>query len=203
MIIFDLDGTLWDTSVLTYEAATKISEKYDDMRPISMATIQAGMGLNREDNAKNYMPYLDLKVRQERLAIINEETIRLINTKGAPLYPHVKEVIMALSKKYPLGIVTNNNDDYIKAFLKETDLAPYFIDYIGALSYNISKSLAIQTLLQRNNYQNGYYVGDTKGDMISANDAGVSFIHAKYGFDPNLNYSKAIHSLEDLLKMKL
>ena len=73
MIIFDLDGTLWDTIDATYKAANKISNKYDDIKLITIDTVKSGMGLSSVENAKNYMPYLNESKALNYLKEISKE----------------------------------------------------------------------------------------------------------------------------------
>lgn len=46
MLIFDMDGTLWDTTETTYEAANIVADRYEEVKPFEMVTIKRGMGLN-------------------------------------------------------------------------------------------------------------------------------------------------------------
>lgn len=202
MIIFDLDGTLWDTTESLYEAANDITNKYSDINQISIETVKKGMGLSSEENARNFMPYLDDEKALYYLKKIGKRSIEIINEKGAILYDGVIDTIHKLSKKHKLGIVTNNTDEYVKTFLKVSKLEKYFSDYIGAASYNITKKDAIKNITSRNNEPNSIYVGDIKKDMIAAEEAKVTFIHAKYGFEPTLEskyYIDNIKKLEELL----
>lgn len=198
MIIFDLDGTLWETIDTTYEVANLVASKHSDMSPISRETVIRGMGLGKEENANNYMPYLEKEKAVEYLNEISKENFKLISLKGANIYDGVKEVIIELSNKYKLAVVTNNQDEYVETFFKVTTLEEYFIDYMGAGSYNISKGEAIKRVVLRNNENNNYYVGDIENDMIASEEAGVVFIHAKYGFGKDLTTKYYIDDIRDL-----
>ena len=203
MIIFDLDGTLWDTTMSTYKAANAIAEEYEEVKNISIDTIKKGMGLGKEENAKNYMPYLDIDKALYYADKIIEKNIEFINNGEAILYDGVYDTITNLSKKYRLGIVTNNKDEYAQTFLNTSNLKEYFTDYIGAASYGITKAEAIKRMIDRNKESNSFYVGDIKKDMESTNEAGIKFIHAKYGFEPNViskYYINDITELEPLLE---
>lgn len=203
MIIFDLDGTLWDTREITLKSASIVANKYHDIKEITMIEVEGGMGYSFEETAEIYMPYLDKDRREKYFRKIIDTNIDLINKEGTKLYEGVKDTIINLSKDYKLGIVTNNNDNYVKSFFKSSGLEEYFTDYMGAASYNLTKGEAIKKLVSKYNEKTNYYVGDIKQDMISSEDAGVTFIHAKYGFDKELEtkyFINDIRKLPELMK---
>ena len=108
MIIFDLDGTLWDTREITLKSASIVADKYPDIKEITMKEVEGGMGYSFEETAEIYMPYLDKETREKYLAIIDEEVRQNIIRNGATIYDGVIKVITNLGRKYKLGIVTNN-----------------------------------------------------------------------------------------------
>lgn len=202
MLIFDLDGTLWETTETTLEAANDIAREYPEVKEITRDIVERGMGLSSSENAKNYMPYLDEEKGIEYLRKISERNFEIIDKKGARLYDGVCDVIKKLSDKYKLGIITNNYDGYVEMFFKCSKLKEYFSDYMGAATYSITKGEAIKRMVDRNNEPNSFYIGDIKKDMDSTLEAGIKFIHAKYGFEPTLEtefYINDIKELEELL----
>lgn len=46
----------------------------------------------------------------------------------------------------------------------------------------VAKDENIRLVIKRNHLDKAFYVGDTLGDMESADKAGIPFIHAAYGF---------------------
>ena len=52
--------------------------------------------------------------------------------------------------------------------------------------------------MSRNNVSLACYIGDIKKDMQAAYDANIDFIHAKYGFEPNLECEKFINDISEL-----
>lgn len=201
MIIFDLDGTLWNTTATTLEAAREISKKYDELKEITLSQVQSGMGLSEKENAKNYMPYLEEDKGIYYLRMIDSLNREKIAKEGATIYDGVKDTIKDLSKNYSLGIVTNSWDDYARTFLKLSKLEEYFTDYIGAASYGISKGEAIKRIIEKNGNEKSIYVGDIEKDKIAANEAGATFIHAKYGFGPNVECKYHILDIKNLEKV--
>lgn len=89
MIIFDLDGTLWDTRDATYEAASIVGKRHPEMKKITKARIESVMGLKLPDAAKKYMPYLDLNTAIDYTNEIIAETINIIKIKGEIGRAHV------------------------------------------------------------------------------------------------------------------
>ena len=203
MIIFDMDGTLWDTVDSSYEAAKRVADKYDEVKDISRETIQKGMGSSRVENGFNFMPYLEPDKRDFYMGKINDEVMKVIEEKGANIYDGVVDTIKELSKEYKLGIITNNNDKYVELFINFAELNGFFVDYLGTSGRDMSKTDAIRLMCERNNEPHSYYVGDIKKDKLACSAAGQTFIHARYGFDPNLECEYHIDSfseLKDLIK---
>lgn len=198
MIIFDLDGTLWETIDATYEAANIIANNHSELRKISKETIIRGMGLSSLENAANYMPYIPTEIGINYMKEISDKTSEIININNVTIYNEARETIKKLNKNYKLCIVTNNRDKYVETFLKITNLKEYFIDFIGTASYNITKSEAIKKLVNKYNEEDNYYVGDIKKDKEATKKAGIKFIHAKYGFEPNLKSELYINKIEEL-----
>ena len=201
MIIFDLDGTLWQTIDATYEAANIIAKKYAELKPISKETIIRGMGLSTLENETNYMPYISPKQGIKYMKEISQKTSEIINEKNVVIYDGVIETLKELSKEYKIGIITNNRDEYAKTFLNITKLKEYFTDYMGAATYNITKGEAIKQMVKKYNEKENYYVGDIKKDQEATMYAGIKFIHAKYGFEPNLKSELSIEKIQDLPKI--
>ena len=202
MIIFDLDGTLWDTTMNTYKAANIVASFYDEIKEIDIDIVKSGMGLSTEENAKNYMPYLNENKAVYYLNEIIKKNIETMDDDGAILYDGVYDTIINLSKKYKLGIITNNKDEYVDTFFKISGLKDYFVDYMGAATYGITKGEAIKKMIDRNNEPDSFYVGDIEKDMVATEEAGINFIHARYGFEPKLDsqyYIDDIRNLEWLL----
>lgn len=201
MIIFDMDGTLWDTVDVSYEAAKVLDDEYEEVKEISKDAIRKGMGSSRVENGYNFMPYLEPDKRDFYMGRLNEEVMKKIEEKGANIYDGVVETIKELSKDYKLGIITNNNDNYAKLFIKFSGLDGYFTDILGCSGRDMSKTDAIKIMCERNNEPRSYYVGDIKKDMLATLAAGQTFIHARYGFDPNLECDYHIDNINELKEL--
>ena len=82
MIIFDLDGTLWDTEDVSYEVLKEIVNKYDFLQEISKETVAKTMGCTFAETAELYMPYLEKEKREEILQEMLDETAKKLTIVG-------------------------------------------------------------------------------------------------------------------------
>ena len=195
-IIFDLDGTLWDTTTPTFKAANNVA-KENNLKSISLDTIIRGMGENKDFNAKSYYPEVTLNKGLELLDKATDINFNYLKNKEAIIYNNVEITLQDLSKKYNLYIVSNCFDDeYINTFKSYLDVD--FKDYISAGSMNISKGEAIKLIINKNNMEKAIYVGDTKLDQESSKYANIPFIYCKYGFGKIDDYEYSINSINEL-----
>lgn len=198
MIIFDLDGTLWETMETTCKSANEIMKKHNIDHEITKETVANTMGCNFEESAKNYMPDIE---REKRLLLMKEITdynSRKLAEEGGNLYPNLEETLKKLKEKYKLAIVSNCGPNYIESFLESSKLGVYFDDFAAASKMQIPKGEAIRKVMERNNIENAIYVGDTQKDYEASKMAGIDFIHARYGFAKQLEFEKYIDSIEQL-----
>ena len=201
MIIFDIDGTLWNVAELTMEAANMVASRMPGVNTVTLADINSAMGMGRKEIIDNLYPDVERETAARAVESVVGTTSELINERGGNFYDGVVDTIRYLSKKYKLGLVTNNTDDYVKLLLNKSGLADCFVDYIGATTYGFSKAEAIRQMVNRNQVSSACYVGDIKKDMEAAAEAGVGFIHARYGFDKELVADVAINDIRELVDL--
>lgn len=201
-IIFDLDGTLWDSTEGVLESWNQTIDKFSDIRKkLTVEDIKGIMGLTVEDIAAKFFPDLD---DRQRLDIINqccEDECLLLERKGGVLFPKLEEVLEELSKKYKLFIVSNCQCGYIECFYKAHKLEKYFVDFENPGRTGLSKGENIKLIMERNKLKSSIYVGDTAGDQKAAKFAGIPFVYARYGFGEVKEYDYVIDSFEELLKL--
>lgn len=198
-ILFDLDGTLWNTIIPTHKAANDIA-KDNNLKEITLDTIIDGMGKDKIYNAKNYYPEVDLNKALELLDQSSQKCTEYLKNKEAIIYENIEKTLQTLSKKHDLYIVSNSFDnDYINTFKSYLDVN--FKDFIAAGALNINKTEAIKLIIKRNNIDKAIYVGDTKLDYDSSKEANIPFIYAKYGFGNIDKYEYSINDIKDLISV--
>jgi len=202
--IFDLDGTLWDASKSCTKAWNEaLKQLGNNDSNIDEATIRSFSGLKIDTIFKKHFDFIPDKDYKELFELyqINERSI--MSAYGGELFPHVKEVLTELSRKYKLFIVSNCLTGYIENFIEFHKFQNIFTDFESSGNSGLAKNENIQLIIDRNNLQNPIYVGDTLWDHEAAQKANVTFIYAKYGFgqvdNPDWEINEFIE-LEQLIK---
>ena len=144
------------------------------------------------------MPYYDVEKREKILGQMLDLNAIILSEFGGNVYKNLKETLDVLSKDYKLAIVSNCADGYIESFLKSSKLEDYFVDYMAAAKYKVTKAEAIRQVIERNNVYSAIYVGDTINDYKATIGAEVDFIQAKYGFGEDLHTE---YSIEDIIEL--
>ena len=201
-IIFDLDGTMWDTRKPICEAWNIILSRHEEIHrtPIVETDLNDCMGLPMYDIAAKLFPQEQEQVRNALMDELCEFENGYLEKMGGVLFPGLEATLKELKTKYPLYIVSNCQDGYIEAFIKAHKLEKYFSDTECWGRTRAPKAVSNRTLIERNNLSNPVYVGDTAGDASAAREAEIDFIYAEYGFgevEPSL-YVGVIDSFKEL-----
>lgn len=198
-IIFDMDGTLWDSAEGVAKAWSKVvSERYTDQRVITKEEIQSVMGLTMDKLAQALFPELDEEKRMNLLQICCEKENEYLRRHGGILYDDLEHTLKALTQKYPLYIVSNCQSGYIEAFLEYYGFGDYFEDIECYGNNGLKKGDNIRKVVERNGLKEAVYVGDIQGDYDASREADVKFIHAAYGFGTVEQKVPVIHGLAAL-----
>ena len=199
-IIFDLDGTLWDSTVNVAKAWQQAKEELpfvkDDVTPEIVSSI-AGMAYDAI--FEKLAPYLSEEQRNEFKALSARYELHILNTEGGELYPDLVPTLNFLKNKYKLFVVSNCQCGYIETFLNLNNLNETFLGHQCYGTKNQPKFQNIIDVVHDFELKNPVYVGDTQGDYDSATKAGVPIIFAAYGFGQvNGSPVATINQLSDL-----
>lgn len=193
-IIFDMDGTLWDSAE---NVAVSWNNAVGEDR-FSEKDIKGVMGMTMVKIAEKFFPEKSERERGEILERCCAFENEYLRSHGGFIYPDTENTLCALSEKYPLFIVSNCQAGYIEAFLEFYKLSELFSDKLCWGDNSLEKSENIRLIIERNRLKNALYVGDTQGDCDSAYKAGAKFAHAAYGFGTASRSDIVLNSLSEL-----
>jgi phosphoglycolate phosphatase len=181
-ILFDLDGTLWDSSAEVTEAWNQAILRQGRTEQFTVADMHNFMGRTLEAIAAMMFP-AEPQPEQIRLILACEENeYKYLRAHKAHIYSREEEILRALSQEYALGIVSNCQDGYIDIYLDQCGFPQLFCDHECAGVTGLSKGQNIRLVMERQGIERCVYLGDTQGDADAAKEAGIPFIHAGYGF---------------------
>lgn len=203
-IIFDLDGTLWDSTKEVAKTWSEVISKYPvERKEITVDDLKPCMGKLLGEIAEILFPDSNKEMQKQIITECCLYENHYLGENGATLYNMLEETLKILSEKYKLFIVSNCQSGYIECFFKSHKLDKYFIDYECPGRTGLEKSENIKLIVSRNKLKNPIYVGDTLGDANAAKKAKVPFVYAKYGFGDVEEYDYVIDSFQDLLKLEI
>ncbi len=198
-IIFDLDGTMWDSSESVTAAYNIGLEKCGYPLRLTLEDIRAAMGKTMVEIAHMYFDAIDparaVNIMEDCIA----EEMEYLKTSGGVVYDGLEDVLKELKTKgYFLACVSNCQSGYIEAFYEATGLGGYFDDRECWGGTGLDKAGNIRLTVERNGLDGAIYVGDTDGDRLASEKAGVKFIHAAYGYGKVPEGTPKICSLREL-----
>lgn len=202
-IIFDVDGTLWDSTGLVAKAWTEVFARETNYHMIFTSdTLQALFGRTLPAIANILMPELS---KEKQIAIIDKcceaEHEALLASTESMTFQGLEETLEHLYQKYPLFLVSNCQAGYIDIFLKVNGLSRYFQDALCPGDTGLGKAENIKTIVQKHQLKSPIYVGDTLGDEKAAHSAGLPFVFASYGFGLAENPEYTISSIGELPRL--
>lgn len=200
MVIFDLDGTLWDSSTQVADSWNVVIEKeVGKEHTLTGKDIMKYMGLTMPEIADRHFGFLPEKERYELSRKCEEFENGYITEHGGNLFEGVEETLAALKERgLKMAVVSNCQEGYVKAFLDSMDMWKYFVDYEEWGRTMLLKADNIKRVMERNGASKAIYVGDIQKDSDAAHKAGVECIYASYGFGEINDAVATLKSFDEL-----
>ena len=193
-ILFDLDGTLWDSCRVVSESwGETLRRRFGIADGPDAEAVKGIMGMTAAEITAALFSRFGARAEEICLACIHGEN-DYIAVHGGDVYPGVPEMLAALSERLPLFIVSNCLDGYIECFLTSSGLASRFRDWACEGSTGLKKAGNIRRIAEKHGLLCPVYVGDTITDERSAREAGCRFVHAAYGFGKSEAPDAVIHT---------
>lgn len=198
-IIFDLDGTLWDSSETIAKAWKEtICSSPFRLDNLSAEYIKTILGKTNDEIQQILFGNLSPTDSSKLLTKCQESENIFIQKEGATLFENVPQVLNKLSENYDLYIVSNCQSGYIEAFLTYYNLNNLFIDIECSGNTGLHKAENIALIMERNSIKHAIYIGDTQKDFDATSQNNLDFVYAKYGFGEVQNCKYAIESFDEL-----
>lgn len=195
-IIFDLDGTLFQTEKVAVPAFQETfyylqeQKLYDGSIP-SETKIQSVFGMTHQEIWENLLPHADEKVRELADQRMLQEELRLFKEGKSKCYPGVKETLQQLKVNgWTLMIASNGVGPYVRGALASQGILDWFLDVYTAGDYETkSKTDLVQLLKEKHGIQEGYMVGDRSSDVKAGKENGLTVIGCRYAGFPQFGES--------------
>ncbi len=194
-LIFDLDGTLFQTDICTINAVRKICEEMDVPEP-SEQLVRKAIGMKTLDFLHEIFP--DTEIRDTLIQRYRELERRQISSSGK-LFADVMGTLNGLKDAgHKLYVCSNGSNEYIELVLKTMRIYQLFDGFFSAGSFN-SKTEAVSLIKKR--CGRPVMIGDTDTDSEAAASSGIPFIYAIYGFGSKEYLGKAVFIMTEFAEM--
>jgi phosphoglycolate phosphatase len=202
-LIFDIDGTLWDSRQLVAEGYNIQLEKEGlGHLCVDAETLRPLFGKVMTEIADAILSSIQPPERYELMdRCIKTENDYLFANECKIGYPKVKETLTELAKKYRLFIVSNSQCGYPDLCIDKLGLGECIQGHMCFGDTGTSKGKTIRTLMEKYDITSCIYIGDTQGDLEACREAGIPFIFAAYGLGKANSWYAKIDSIEELLTM--
>lgn len=200
MLIFDLDGTLWDSAQGVAESWNEMIRLEDASLPmLTVDDIHGIMGLTMTEISQVLLPDLPDSRRTSFFKECSQYEVNYLREHGGELYPDLLPVLTQLNQNgYSLAVVSNCQSGYIEAFLASSGVSHLILDWEEWERTMKTKAENIRLVMDRCGFSKAIYIGDTEKDQEAARLAGIPFIHAAYGFGKGNGADAVIRSLKEL-----
>jgi len=198
-IIFDMDGTLLDSSLAMTISVNHVRNSYG-LKPIEKEYLEF---IINEPCVDLPMKLYDIKEytaeHKDRFA---KHYLANANLHVKP-YDGAYELLESLHVKgYKLSIATNASDFFARNMLEGQDMLKFFSHIVGA--NNVEKNKPDPDMLQyisklsKIPLENSLLVGDSIKDEGAAQNANIDFLFASWGYGKSSDFTKSFNNMAEL-----
>lgn len=180
-IIFDLDGTLWNTLTACTNGWNDGLRSLGISKRITTNDLKKVVGNPWDICAEILFPELIIK-HNNLFKTLDDYEQEFIKSEGGIFYNGMLEGITKLSENYKLFLVSNCQEWYLNEFFKQSQIQKSFQDHDCFGISKKPKSEMINDMAKKHTLLKPVYIGDTAGDQNAAKSTGINFIHAAWGY---------------------
>lgn len=202
-LIFDIDGTLWDSRALVAEGYNlQLKDEGLEHLFVNAQQLKALFGKVMTEIADVIFAEIPLPERYALMERCMARENRYLQENPCAIgYPGVKETLIRLAESHRLFIVSNSQRGYPDLCIEKLGLGEDIRGHLCFGDTGTSKGKTIRALMERYHIENCAYVGDTQGDYEATLEAGIPFIWAAYGFGTPAGFDARIDAFSDLLTL--
>jgi len=197
-IIFDMDGTLVDSSITIVNAINYVRKN------LNLPPLEEGLILEKvndpELNPAEY--FYEVEAFTEEHEGWFSEYYTLNHEKELRLYQDIKELLKSLKEEgYKLAIATNSYRGSTLESLGHLNILDYFESL--ACYDDVGRGKPAPDMLEKNlkemkiDASDALFIGDSERDMLASKTAQIDYLMINWGFS---DYEDAIHTVADLKK---
>jgi phosphoglycolate phosphatase len=207
LCIFDMDGTLIDTSKDLTNAINDMMAHFN-LRGMERSTVISYVGDGIRKLVKRCIVGHKIDIDKAVSIFVNAYGRRFVETTKP--YPGIVEVLNQLDKKAK-ALLTNKSYSFTEEIIRHLDLARYFrIVVAGDTLENKPYPDPVEYIISRIGVrrEETVMIGDGRNDVLTARNAGVSCVYVTYGFGSlellgDLRPDYVINKPEELLSICL
>ncbi|CAM4185659.1 phosphoglycolate phosphatase-like HAD superfamily hydrolase [Paenibacillus endophyticus] len=211
-LIFDMDGTLFETDTLLVPVHHRVFETLREERLYEHETppverLLSCLGMLLEDIWRQVMPDSTEAARKRADVLLLQYELEGLASGEGELYPHVEATLRELKQRgMKLFVASNGLEDYVKGVARYKGIAELFDGLYSAGEYaTASKVDLVARLLQDHGIQSAWMVGDRSSDVEAGKGNGLEAIgcaYATYGRAAELDGADAlIGDFRELIKL--
>lgn len=202
-IIFDYDGVIVNSFPSIFEIYKEICEEFKLYFPNSITEFRRIYGYSYQECLKN------LGIKGENINRANEIFRTRITEKKHNIFNGIKDVIIILSKKYKLFLVSSTYKNEILSKINDNNLKKYFQEIYGKIDKKIKKDKIIKDILKNHNLSNKEIVsiGDRTVDYdvakkINLDDDNIIIVDYGWGYNKEkVKIDNIAYNPNDILKI--
>ncbi len=180
--IFDMDGTLIDSSKDITISVNHVREANHSLEPLSEQYVVEIINMTNRNLAKLFYETDEYLQKDRDLFEKHYYDQCIVNVK---LYEHIEDVLDELTEDgIKCAVATNAPSIFAKRMLEHLNIVDYFEHIVGSDMVENSKPHRdmLDLILDNYDYNSCFMIGDNDKDMLAGENVGANTLFATWGF---------------------
>ena len=202
-LIFDIDGTIWDSTGIVADGYNSHLDKLGHPElHVTAEGLKKLFGKTMTEIADALFPGFEPETRYEMMkGCMAEEHDFLEKDPCQIAFPGVVETLKKLYEGYDLYVVSNSQCGYPELMLDKLGIRDLMKGWLCFGDTGTCKGQTILTLMERHGIRSAVYIGDTQGDLEASRYAGLPFVFCQFGFGEPAEFDASVASFPGLLDL--